>query len=234
VDGALGRAQLQRIYFAARVVTSTQSDIYSAVTAAIGALKGSLHGGANEAVMHDMLEIGYADRAAERLHGKLTTLKEKVMGFGHRVYKHGDSRVPTMKDALTRVAAAPRRTKLARHLPLVTPSPTPQCFTQADTPSTIHSLTRKSMHGEAIHPLSLSVHHPATRWPNVTVAKIQSGLRAVCRSVRLDLFAWTLRLAVEAPCDTRGRHREQVAARRRENHFGAESNEKYRRPAQKG
>lgn len=90
--------------FAARVVTSTQSDIYSAVTAAIGALKGSLHGGANEAVMHDMLEIGSADKAAEWLHGKLSR-KEKVMGFGHRVYKSGDSRVPTMKQALIRVAA---------------------------------------------------------------------------------------------------------------------------------
>ncbi|MBS9534710.1 bifunctional 2-methylcitrate synthase/citrate synthase [Mycobacterium sp. M1] len=90
--------------FAARVVTSTQSDIYSAVTAAIGALKGSLHGGANEAVMHDMIEIGDAGKAAEWLHGKLSR-KEKVMGFGHRVYKHGDSRVPTMKQALIRVAA---------------------------------------------------------------------------------------------------------------------------------
>ncbi|WP_243858674.1 bifunctional 2-methylcitrate synthase/citrate synthase [Mycobacterium sp. DL440] len=90
--------------FAARVVTSTQSDIYSAVTAAIGALKGSLHGGANEAVMHDMLEIGSADRAAEWLHGKLSR-KDKVMGFGHRVYKNGDSRVPTMKAALQHIAA---------------------------------------------------------------------------------------------------------------------------------
>ncbi|NKZ13723.1 bifunctional 2-methylcitrate synthase/citrate synthase [Mycolicibacterium septicum DSM 44393] len=90
--------------FAARVVTSTQSDIYSAVTAAIGALKGSLHGGANEAVMHDMLKIGSADRAAEWLHGKLSR-KDKVMGFGHRVYKNGDSRVPTMKAALQEVAA---------------------------------------------------------------------------------------------------------------------------------
>ena len=89
--------------FAARVVTSTRSDIYSAVTAAIGALKGSLHGGANEAVMHDMIEIGSADRAAEWLHDKLTR-KEKVMGFGHRVYRNGDSRVPTMKAALQRVA----------------------------------------------------------------------------------------------------------------------------------
>jgi citrate synthase len=91
--------------FAARVVTSTQSDIYSAVTAAIGALKGSLHGGANEAVMHDMTEIGSADKAPEWLHGKLSR-KEKVMGFGHRVYKNGDSRVPTMKEALIRVAGA--------------------------------------------------------------------------------------------------------------------------------
>jgi citrate synthase len=91
--------------FAARVVTSTQSDIYSAVTAAIGALKGPLHGGANEAVMHDMLEIGSADRASEWLAGKLTR-KDKIMGFGHRVYKNGDSRVPTMKEALNRVAAA--------------------------------------------------------------------------------------------------------------------------------
>ena len=90
--------------FAARVVTSTQSDIYSAVTAAIGALKGSLHGGANEAVMNDMMEIGSAERAAEWLHGKLSR-KDKVMGFGHRVYKNGDSRVPTMKSALTSVAA---------------------------------------------------------------------------------------------------------------------------------
>jgi citrate synthase len=88
--------------FTARVVTSTQSDIYSAVTAAIGALKGSLHGGANEAVMHDMLAIGSADNAAKWLHGKLSR-KDKVMGFGHRVYKNGDSRVPTMKAALERV-----------------------------------------------------------------------------------------------------------------------------------
>ncbi|MGH3957099.1 MAG: bifunctional 2-methylcitrate synthase/citrate synthase [Mycobacterium sp.] len=89
--------------FAARVVTSTQSDIYSAVTAAIGALKGSLHGGANEAVMHDMIEIQDAAKAAEWLQGKRTR-KEKVMGFGHRVYKNGDSRVPTMRAALEDVA----------------------------------------------------------------------------------------------------------------------------------
>jgi len=91
--------------FAARVVTSTQSDIYSAVTAAIGALKGPLHGGANEAVMHDMIEIDDPSKASEWLNGKLSR-NEKIMGFGHRVYQNGDSRVPTMKDALIRVAKA--------------------------------------------------------------------------------------------------------------------------------
>ncbi|GAB20762.1 2-methylcitrate synthase/citrate synthase [Gordonia effusa NBRC 100432] len=89
--------------FAARVVTSTQSDIYSAVTAAIGALKGSLHGGANEAVMHDMIDIDRPERAREWLAAKLAN-KDKVMGFGHRVYKNGDSRVPTMYDALVEIA----------------------------------------------------------------------------------------------------------------------------------
>lgn len=91
--------------FAARVVTSTLSDIYSAVTAAIGALKGPLHGGANEAVMHDMIEIGDAALAEEWMRNKLAE-KEKVMGFGHRVYKNGDSRVPTMKKAFLDIAAA--------------------------------------------------------------------------------------------------------------------------------
>ncbi|MGW4324425.1 bifunctional 2-methylcitrate synthase/citrate synthase [Nocardia sp. NPDC004573] len=90
--------------FAARVVTSTRSDIYSAVTAAIGALKGPLHGGANEAVMRALLEIGEPERAREWLRAKLAD-KQKVMGFGHRVYQHGDSRVPAMRAQLAQVAA---------------------------------------------------------------------------------------------------------------------------------
>lgn len=89
--------------FAARVVTSTGSDLYSAVTAAIGALKGRLHGGANEAVMHTMREIDDPDRAAAWVRETLSA-RRKVMGFGHRVYRHGDSRVPTMKAALDEVA----------------------------------------------------------------------------------------------------------------------------------
>lgn len=85
--------------FTARVITSTLSDLYSAVTGAIGALKGPLHGGANEAVMHIFEEIGDAERAEDWLKTALTE-KRKIMGFGHRVYKSGDSRVPTMKASL--------------------------------------------------------------------------------------------------------------------------------------
>lgn len=94
--------------FTARVITSTLADLHSAVTGAIGALKGALHGGANEAVMHTFEEIGIrkdepAEDAAARARAWMEDAlaqKKKVMGFGHRVYKNGDSRVPTMKAAL--------------------------------------------------------------------------------------------------------------------------------------
>jgi 2-methylcitrate synthase/citrate synthase II len=85
--------------FTARVIASTLSDLYSAVTGAIGALKGPLHGGANEAVMHAFDEIATADAASAWLDDALAN-KRKIMGFGHRVYKNGDSRVPTMKASL--------------------------------------------------------------------------------------------------------------------------------------
>lgn len=92
--------------FTARVIASTLADLYSAVTGAIGALKGPLHGGANEAVMHAFEEIGPGEggraRAVEWLDAALAE-KRKIMGFGHRVYKNGDSRVPTMRDALERM-----------------------------------------------------------------------------------------------------------------------------------
>jgi citrate synthase len=90
--------------FTARVVASTLSDLYSAVAAAIGALKGPLHGGANEAVMDMMKEIAIPDNAGPWLEDALAR-KRKIMGFGHRVYKNGDSRVPTMRAALEQIAA---------------------------------------------------------------------------------------------------------------------------------
>ena len=97
--------------FTARVITSTLADLHSAVAGAVGALKGPLHGGANEAVMHTFDEIGIrkeesredaAARAKAWMEDALAQ-KKKVMGFGHRVYKNGDSRVPTMKAALDRM-----------------------------------------------------------------------------------------------------------------------------------
>ena len=90
--------------FTARVVTSTLSDLYSAVTAAIGALKGPLHGGANEAVMH-MLRRDRHPRQRQAVARRRPGDRRKIMGFGHRVYKNGDSRVPTMRAALGMIAA---------------------------------------------------------------------------------------------------------------------------------
>lgn len=90
--------------FTARVITSTLSDLYSAVVGAIGALKGPLHGGANEAVLHIFDEIGSAENVVPWLEKALAE-KRKIMGFGHRVYKRGDSRVPTMQAALESLAA---------------------------------------------------------------------------------------------------------------------------------
>jgi 2-methylcitrate synthase len=97
--------------FTARVITSTLADLYSAVTGAVGALKGALHGGANEAVMHVFDEIQTADRAEQWLETALAE-KRKIMGFGHRVYKNGDSRVPTMKKALDTLIAEYDRPEL--------------------------------------------------------------------------------------------------------------------------
>jgi len=88
--------------FAARVTASTLADMYSAVVAAIGALEGPLHGGANEQAMLMLREIGSADKAEAWVKGRLTR-REKIMGFGHRVYKKGDSRVPVMRNLLAEI-----------------------------------------------------------------------------------------------------------------------------------
>src|SRR5690606_15574258 len=83
--------------FAARVTASTLSDVYSAITTAIGTLKGPLHGGANEAVMRMLLEIGSLDKTDEYVRDRLAR-KEKIMGIGHAVYKNGDPRVKHLKN----------------------------------------------------------------------------------------------------------------------------------------
>jgi 2-methylcitrate synthase/citrate synthase II len=83
--------------FAARVTASTLADIYAAVTSACATLKGPLHGGANEESMKMLDEIKTPERAEAWLMEKLAA-KDKIMGFGHRVYKKGDSRVPIMRE----------------------------------------------------------------------------------------------------------------------------------------
>ncbi|MGP4060519.1 citrate synthase [Halobacillus sp. H74] len=86
--------------FAARVIASTNADIYGALTGAVASLKGNLHGGANEAVMHMLIEGETIDGFRRLLYEKLKN-KEKIMGFGHRVYmKKMDPRASLMKEAL--------------------------------------------------------------------------------------------------------------------------------------
>ena len=89
--------------FTARTITSSLSDIHGAITGAIASLKGPLHGGANEEVMHMMNKIKKPQNALKWINNALRK-KEVVMGFGHRVYKSGDSRVPTMKEYFKKVS----------------------------------------------------------------------------------------------------------------------------------
>ncbi|MEU7581369.1 bifunctional 2-methylcitrate synthase/citrate synthase [Streptomyces sp. NPDC041068] len=148
--------------FTARVVTSTLSDLYSAVTAAIGALKGPLHGGANEAVMHMLDEIGDPRRAAEWLDEALTSGR-KIMGFGHRVYKHGDSRVPIMQNALDRLVAR-------------------SCGPEADRLAALHTalrhavLTRKGIHPNLDYPAGLAYHVMGFDTPAFTPVFVMSRI----------------------------------------------------------
>lgn len=90
--------------FAARVITSTLSDLHSAITGAIGALKGPLHGGANEHVMAVLEEVGSPDKAEAWVRDALAN-KVKIMGFGHRVYKTGDPRAAYLKSLCGELAA---------------------------------------------------------------------------------------------------------------------------------
>ena len=99
--------------FTARTITSSLSDIHGAITGAIASLKGPLHGGANEAVMHMMKEIGRPEKAQKWIDNALAK-KKVVMGFGHRVYRTGDSRVPTMKHYLFKVARMLKKEKYTK------------------------------------------------------------------------------------------------------------------------
>jgi 2-methylcitrate synthase/citrate synthase II len=83
--------------FSARVTASTMADMYAAITTGLGTLKGPLHGGANEETMKMLQELKSPDEAEAWIMDRLAR-KQKIMGFGHRVYKKGDSRVPMMRE----------------------------------------------------------------------------------------------------------------------------------------
>ncbi|WP_188206400.1 citrate synthase [Alkalibacillus aidingensis] len=89
--------ELNASTFTSRVCVATLSDVYSGVTAAIGALKGPLHGGANERVMKMLSEIGEEDNAIDYIKDKFAK-KEKIMGMGHRVYRQGDPRAKHLRE----------------------------------------------------------------------------------------------------------------------------------------
>ena len=97
--------ELNASTFAARVTASTLSDLYSAVTSAIGTLKGPLHGGANERVMELLDEIGKPERSGEVIRARLAR-HERIMGFGHRVYKVEDPRATILREWSRRVGEA--------------------------------------------------------------------------------------------------------------------------------
>ena len=97
--------------FTARVVTSTCSDLYSAISAAVGALKGPLHGGANERVMEVLEEVGSPVNAEEWVRNALEA-KRRIMGFGHRVYKSGDPRATILREYCRQLAEESGKTDL--------------------------------------------------------------------------------------------------------------------------
>jgi citrate synthase len=96
--------------FAAIVTASTLSDMYSSITSAIGALKGPLHGGANEGVIHNLLDIGEIDNVDNWVNAKFSA-REKIMGFGHAVYKAYDPRATELKRIAKEVGARAGTTK---------------------------------------------------------------------------------------------------------------------------
>ena len=99
--------------FTARTITSSLSDIHGAITGAIASLKGPLHGGANEEVMHMMNKIKKPENALKWINKALKN-KDVVMGFGHRVYKKGDSRVPTMEKYFRKVSSIKKDRKFIK------------------------------------------------------------------------------------------------------------------------
>lgn len=102
--------ELNASTFAARVTAATLADMHSAITSAIATLKGPLHGGANEAVIRMLLEIGSLDQVDDFIHSRLAA-KEKIMGFGHRVYHTEDPRATHLREMSRTLAESSGETR---------------------------------------------------------------------------------------------------------------------------
>ncbi len=102
--------ELNASTFSARVTAATLSDMHSAITSAVGTLKGPLHGGANEGVLQMLVAIGSLDKVDDEIHARLER-REKIMGFGHRVYTTEDPRATHLRAMSKEVAESSRETK---------------------------------------------------------------------------------------------------------------------------
>ncbi|HEX6971912.1 MAG TPA: citrate synthase [Limnochordia bacterium] len=136
--------ELNASTFAARVTAATLSDIYAAVTSAIGALKGPLHGGANEQVMRTLLEIGDIERVESWVKEALAA-KRRIMGFGHRVYKTEDPRATHLRrlsEQVSRQAGEAKWYEMSRRMEEVVRRLKPNLYPNVDfySASTYHAL----------------------------------------------------------------------------------------------
>ena len=142
--GALHRARAERLDLLGRVTVSTLSDIYSGIVAAIGTLKGPLHGGANEEAWKVLEQVGSPEKAEQWIQDALAR-KERIMGFGHRVYKTGDPRARILKThciALAREVGDDRWERIAE--------PIEQAVTEPEEPAPQRRLAQRpalSLHG---------------------------------------------------------------------------------------
>ena len=148
--------ELNASTFSARVTVSTLSDIYSGIVAAIGTLKGPLHGGANEEAWKVLEQVGSPENAERWIHDALAR-KERIMGFGHRVYKTGDPRAAILKTYCIELAEEVGDDRWERIA-----EPIEQAVTDAEEPAAQRRLAQRpalSLHGAGDRPLHADLRH---------------------------------------------------------------------------
>ncbi len=153
--------------FTSRVIAGTLSDMHSAVVGGIGALKGPLHGGANEAAMEMLKEVGEPDNVDAFMQNAFTT-KRKIMGFGHRVYKNGDHRAPILREWGLQLADEKPEFK--------------KWFTMGDAIQNI-MLTEKSIHANVDFPCGMTYFTMGVPVPQYTPIFVASRITGWCAHI---------------------------------------------------